>query len=146
MSPPSRSTLGLLLLALLPAPAEATKPCGPDTFLSNPRRASAQWRASAAWVAVGVVVARKENKVPYPNCALEDRSACAQWDQSELTVKVERYDKGKGPLQLRLVASLCAPDPPAEAGGRYRFYGVAPSAYLMFEALPREAKGGRSGP
>jgi hypothetical protein len=94
-----------------------------------------------AWVAVGVVVDRQERKVPYPNCALADRSACAQWDRSRLTVKVERYEKGKGPMELHLVAGWCAPDPPAQAGGRYRFYGNEPSSYVMYEERPREAAG-----
>jgi hypothetical protein len=64
----------------------------------------------------------------------------AQWDRTTLTVKVERYEKGKGPMELHLRASACSPDPPNHAGGRYRFYGDDPSFYRMYQALPRAAK------
>ena len=127
----------LLLLVwpvvLFATPAAATKPCPPAL-------GPAQLRASVAYIAVGVVVDRQEKKVPYPNCRLADRSACAQWDRSELTVMVERYEKGKGPAELHLTAAWCAPEPPAQAGGRYRFYGDDPSFYLTLERLPRAAR------
>jgi hypothetical protein len=87
-----------------------------------------------------VVVEREERKVPFPNCGLDDRSACNQWDRSTLTVKVERYEKGNGPLVLHLVSQSCAPDPPQQAGGRYRFYGDDPASYVMYEALPAKTQ------
>jgi hypothetical protein len=130
---PRRPACLALLAVLCAAPAHAMEPCSPDTHLANPGRPSAEWSRLATWVAVGVVVDRTEKKVPYPNCGLKDRSACSQWDRSELTVKVERYEKGTGPKELRLVAAYCAPDPPARAGGRYRFFGHDPSQYVMYE-------------
>jgi len=118
---------------------QAMSPCRPDTYSSNPKRPSSAWRADATWVAVGVVINRQEHKIPYPNCGLDDPSKCTQWDQSVLTVKVERYEKGKGPLKLNLQSALCGPDPPAQAGGRYRFYGQDESSFIMYEALPPAA-------
>jgi len=133
----------LALLALLHAvPAHAMKPCPEWTYFAKPDRSAAEWKRLATWVAVGVVVDRKERKVPYPNCGLEDRSACNQWDRSQLTVKVERYEKGTGPKELHLVAARCAPDPPTQAGGRYRFFGHDPSEYVMY----KQARGAPASP
>lgn len=119
--------------------ASALQPCHPDSYREDPNRSSAEWRKLASWVAVGVVAGRKERKIPYPNCALKDTSQCAQWDRSELRIKVERYEKGEGPRDLVLVAEYCAPDPPAQAGGRFRFYGQSLSAYVMYEAAGGKA-------
>jgi len=123
------------VLLITSALVQAMSPCRPDTYFSNPKRAPSAWRADATWVAVGVVVDRKERKVPYPNCGLEDPSKCNQHDESVLTVKVERYEKGKGPLKLSLQAAWCGPDPPGQAGGRYRFYGQDESSFIMYEKL-----------
>ena len=113
----------LLVASLAASPAGASKPCR-----------EADWRQEARWVAVGVVTARHERKVPYPDCALPDPAQCAQWDRSELVVRVERYERGQGPAELRLVAAWCAPAPPREAGGRYRFYGDGTTEYVFWEA------------
>lgn len=137
--------LGLLwlLAAAPPRPALADKPCGEDSWFADPRRPAARYARLATWVAVGQVLGRAENRVPYPNCALPDRSRCAQWDRSVLTVRVERYEKGRGPATLVLTAERCAPDPPAEVGGRFRFFGrEPPDSYLMLEAVPRSSKPG----
>jgi hypothetical protein len=128
------------LLGLVAGPARATKPCGPMTYAANPTRPAAEFRAGATWVAVGVVVDRRERKEPFPNCALEDRSRCAMRDASTVRVKVERYEQGSGPVELVLGAASCAPDPPGRAGGRYRFYGTGVGLYVMYEELP-EASG-----
>jgi len=114
--------IALLIVALAAPPARASKPCR-----------EVDWRQEASWVAVGVVTARHERRIPYPNCALPDRTQCAQWDRSELVVRVERYERGDGPAELRLVSAWCAPAPPQEAGGRYRFYGNAPTEYVLWE-------------
>jgi hypothetical protein len=111
MGTPSHACIALLAL-FHAVPAHAMKPCPEWTYVAKPERPSAEWRRLATWLAVGVVVDRKERKVPYPNCGLEDRSACNQWDRSELTVKVERYEKGNGPAELHLVAAHCAGRPP----------------------------------
>jgi len=125
-----------ILAAWTPRPALADKPCGPDTWFASPRRPAARYARLATWVAVGEVVGRAEKRIPYPNCALADRSKCAQWDRSVLTIQVERYEKGQGPATLRLTAQRCAPDPPAEVGGRFRFFGrEPPDSYLMLEAV-----------
>jgi len=131
-----------LIAALLVPSARASEPCSPNTYLFNPKRSSAEWTQLATWVAVGVVVEHREKKIPYPNCGLKDRSKCEIWDQSELTVRVERYEKGQGPAHLLLVAEMCAPDPPTTAGGRYRFFGHASTQYAMYEPEPRASRTG----
>jgi hypothetical protein len=136
------AALPLLLASALSGQARADKPCPPETVVASRREARARFGRLATWIAVGEVERRVEKHVPHPNCALDDRSKCAQWDRSELTVKVERYEKGKGPAELVLVAERCAPDPPGSAGGRYRFYGRGSSrAYLYFE--PAAAAAGK---
>jgi hypothetical protein len=115
----------LAALALLPLAAGATKPCLPESTR----------RQHATWVAVGKVLERHERIVPYPNCALEDRSRCSPWDVSLLVVEVERYERGDGPRELRLVPELCAPAPPRETGRRYRFFGTGTSSYVDMEPV-----------
>ncbi len=114
----------LVASAFAPLAAGASQPCLPETMYFGPDRASSEWREHARWVAVGTVLERHERKIPYPNCALADRSQCNQLDLSELVVQVERYEKGRGADRLRLVAGECAMAPPGQAGGRYRFYGL----------------------
>jgi hypothetical protein len=132
----ARAAIAPVLALALPLAAGASKPCHPDTWYFRPDAPAAERREHARWVVVGTVVERHERKEPYPNCALKDRSLCAVWDRSELVVAVERWEKGDGPKTLRLVAGQCAIDPPGEARGRYRFYGLEPSAYMVYEQLP----------
>jgi hypothetical protein len=131
------ATLALALGALLlPDTVLAIKPCGPETWLADPTRPAAAYARAAAWVAVGVILRRVERKVPAPDCALPDRTRCAQLDRSELTIRVERYEQGAGPAELKLTAAPCAPDPPATAGGRFRLFGWGRDQYAMLEPLP----------
>ncbi len=116
---------GLAALALLPVAAAASKPCLPREVV----------REHAEWVAVGTVVERRERIIPYPNCALEDRSRCARWDVSPIVVKVERWERGDGPAELRLVPAWCAGDSPRETGGRYRFFGSDRSSFEDVEPV-----------
>jgi hypothetical protein len=126
----------MLCAVLIPTLVLATEPCGPDTYFANPARPARDYAARADWIAVGRVIRTLARRVPYPNCALADRSRCAQWDRSELTVLVERYEKGHGPRQIVITSAMCAPDAPTDAAGRYRFFGRGvPFHYSMFEAL-----------
>ncbi|MBI4346344.1 MAG: hypothetical protein HY553_05790 [Elusimicrobia bacterium] len=130
-------TAALALAALLAAPAGATKPCSPDTWVARPDRPAAEWARLARWVAVARVTARRESVVPYANCYLKDKSGCVQDDQSTVTLKVKRWEKG-GPLALKsLGKQYCAPPAPNEVGGLYRFYGVSPEGWIYFEKVRR---------
>lgn len=125
----------LALMLVMAAPSFATKPCSPDSWFSKPQRPASEWEAQARWVAVAKVIARQEKVVPFANCYVEDRSQCAMDDQSTVTVKVVRWEKG-GPLKIkRLGKSYCGPTAPKEVGVKYRFYGLEPDSYIYFEKV-----------
>lgn len=123
------------LLLFFTGPACATKPCAPNSWAANEDRPSTEWAKMARWIAVGKVSARTELITPYANCYMKDRSKCAMEDRSTIKLDVLRWEKGKERIR-RLSKSYCAPPPPAEIGGVFRFYGNDPGSYIFFEPIP----------
>ena len=95
--------------------------------------------ARVKWVAVGRIVDLKNDLQPFANCALEDRSACVQFNHARVTLKVEKMEKGEAPPggQLLLAPHYCGKEmpPDLDTTGRYRFFGDDDQFYVTFEPV-----------
>jgi len=121
--------------------AQASEPCRPDSAPTDADPDVAAWRARAQWVAVGRIVELKHDLQPYANCMLDDRSACAKFNQARLTLVVDRMEKGKRPAdgKLRLTPQYCGRHIPLDfdVSRRYRFFGDDDQFFQTFQALER---------
>jgi hypothetical protein len=127
---------GLVLLS--PALARATPPCKPGSGIEE--KSGKERFAQVQWVATGKIARIEHHVEPYANCALEDRSKCAQFNAARIIFKVEMMEKGKAPAsrELELHASYCARSVPVDLDTRptYRFFGDDESFFVTFEAIP----------
>ncbi len=99
-----------MVLLLLPlASAHASKPCDPESWFSNQQRSGNEWATRVKWIAVGTIARIRHDLQPFANCALADRSACAQFNHARLTLQVERIDRGQVPARRQLELGRSAP-------------------------------------
>jgi hypothetical protein len=104
------------LLVALPLTAAATKPCPADPCAPHGGELDPEICAQkASYILVGTVESLTHNKNPAPVFK----------DFIEFVVRVDKWERGKGPATLRFKVGWCnnSRPPPAEIGAKIRIYG-----------------------
>lgn len=127
--------LSVVFLNLLIGFSYATKPCSDSSYFSNSKRDLKEWIELSRWAVILEIKEITHNWGPFPNCYLENKKDCAQFDNGTFKAKILNILKGQQEAdKINLVPVYCSKDLPDKLG-IYIFYGVHEGGYDGYELI-----------